>query len=106
MATNISSDIRRAVDTGKVVFGQKQCQKEMLKGKGELLIVSKNMPGSEKERIKYIAEVNNKKIVEVEQTGISLGSVCGKPFVVSTLLVLDAGKSNILEKLKEEKTKK
>jgi large subunit ribosomal protein L30e len=92
-----NKEIRRAVDTGKVAFGFKQCQKELAKGNGELIIISTNMNPSEKEKLKYIAEIGEKAIFDYDKTGLVLGSVCGKPFVVSAMIVLDKGKSKVTE---------
>jgi len=92
-----NKEIRRAVDTGKVAFGYKQCQKELAKGNGEIIIISSNMKPAEKEKLKHIAEVEGKKVYNYDNNGLVLGSVCGKPFVVSTMIVLDKGKSNVTE---------
>ncbi|MFA6065481.1 MAG: 50S ribosomal protein L30e [archaeon] len=97
VAVDLNKEIRRAVDTGKVIFGYDQSQKKLLSGEGELLIVCKNMQKNDKETIKQIANVESKKYYEYPENGLVLGSVCGKPFVVSALLVLDAGKSKVME---------
>jgi len=97
VAMDLNKEIRRAVDTGKVIFGYDQSQKKLLNGEGELLIVCKNMPKNDKEIIKQIANVENKKYYEYPENGLVLGSVCGKPFVISAMLVLDAGKSKVME---------
>ncbi len=92
-----NKEIRRAVDTGKVSFGYKTCQKNLLKGEGELIIVSSNMPGNEKETLEQLAKVEGKKFYMFQDSGLVLGSICGKPFVVSAMIVLDKGKSKVLE---------
>ena len=97
MVVDANKEIRRAVDTGKVAFGFKQCQKELAKGNGELIIISKNMQPSEKEKLKHIAQIGEKKVVDYDKSGLVLGSVCGKPFVVSAMIILDKGKSNVTE---------
>jgi large subunit ribosomal protein L30e len=93
----INTEIRRAVDTGKVSFGERQCLKSLAKGIGELVIVSETLPHNEREKIEHIAKIENKKFYVFAGNGLALGSVCGKPFVVSTMLVLDAGKSKLIE---------
>lgn len=97
MDVEANKEIRRAVDTGKVVFGTKVAKKKILSGEGEMIIVSNNIPENEKEVLKHLANVENKKFYEYVETGLVLGSVCGKPFTVSVMLVLDAGKSKVLE---------
>jgi large subunit ribosomal protein L30e len=92
-----TKEIRRAVDTGKVSFGYDSCRKNILKGAGEMVIVCANLPHNSKEALKHLAEVEGKKFFEFPENGLVLGSVCGKPFVVSAMLVLDKGKSNVLE---------
>ncbi|MEI7960981.1 MAG: 50S ribosomal protein L30e [archaeon] len=97
MAADANKEIRRAVDTGKVAFGYRECQKKILAGTGEMVIVSKNMPKNEKETLKQIVIVEGKKFYEYAETGLVLGSVCGKPFVVSAMLIIESGKSKVLE---------
>ena len=97
MDVEANKEIRRAVDTGKVVFGTKVARKKILAGEGEMVIVSSNMPTNEKETLKQLVTVEGKKFYEFSDTGLVLGSVCGKPFTVSVMLVLEAGKSKVLE---------
>ena len=97
MDVEANKEIRRAVDTGKVVFGTKVARKKILAQEGEMVIVSSNMPTNEKETLKQLVTVEGKKFFEYSDTGLVLGSVCGKPFTVSVMLVLDAGKSKVLE---------
>lgn len=92
-----NKEIRRAVDTGTVAFGLKVCKKNLLSGKGELIIVSKNLPKNDKESLAQLAKVEGKKFLEYPDNGLVLGSVCGKPFVISAMVVLEAGKSKVLE---------
>jgi large subunit ribosomal protein L30e len=80
-----------------VVFGTKVAKKKLLAGEGEMLIISNNIPLSEKETLKHLTNMEGKKFYEYPETGLVLGSVCGKPFTISTILVLDAGKSKVLE---------
>jgi large subunit ribosomal protein L30e len=97
MAVDANKEIRRAVDTGKVSFGLKTCQKNLMQGVGELIIVSNNMPLNEKEKLEQLAKTENKRFFVYQDTGLALGSICGKPFVVSAMVILDKGKSKVLE---------
>lgn len=97
MALDIPKEIRRAVDTGSVVFGYRSAEKNILKGKGEIVIISRNCPPRLVEKIRQVSQVAEIPFFEFEGTGLELGSICGKPFLVSALLVLDKGKSKVLE---------
>ena len=98
-------EIRRAVDTGKVIFGERTAEKNVLKGIGEVLILSQNIKQATKERLEHYAKLSEIELLEFNGTAKELGSVCGKPFPVQAMVVLNAGKSNIKEAGKEENKK-
>ncbi len=97
---DVSREIRRAVDTGAVSFGNKQAEKSVLKGVAELIIISSNAPLALNERMRQLCTVSNVSLYKFEGTGLSLGSICGKPFVVSVLAIEKAGKSKVLDAVK------
>jgi len=99
----INKEIRRAVDTGKVEFGSKQVKKLLLRGKAQIVIFTKNMPDTEKEDFHSLSEVSGIKSYDYAGTALELGSVCGKPFSILTMAILDEGKSKLLDSLKEKK---
>ena len=96
-AVDSTKEIRRAVDTGKVVFGTNQAEKSLKNGSAKLLIIAKNAPQLSREKLVSFAENGKTPFHLFEGTGIELGSVCGKPFTVSAMAVEDAGKSRVLE---------
>ncbi len=102
MAIVASKEIRRAVDTGKVIFGLRGVEKTILTEKGEIVIVSSNIPKLTKERLKEQAKHSNIPLYGYEGNAKDLGAICGKPFVVSALLVKDTGKSNVMQLAKEQ----
>lgn len=104
---DVKKEIRRAVDSGKVLFGLRLAEKNLLKGSAQLLIISESIPGLAREKIENQARLAEVPFYVFSGSGHELGAVCGKPFVVSALLVKDAGKSKLLsEVLKESKPRK
>ena len=99
---DVNKEIRRAVDTGKVLFGVKQAEKSVLKGAAGLIVISSNATKQHMERIKQLCSVNSIPVLEFQGTGLGLGSVCGKPFVVSVLIIEAPGKSKIMDAVKEK----
>ncbi|MEK6821338.1 MAG: 50S ribosomal protein L30e [archaeon] len=100
-------EIRRAVDTGKVIFGVKESAHALRHGDGMLLVMAQNTPSEAKETLAHLSQLSEIPLYIYEGTGMDLGNVCGKPYVVSTLLVEDAGKSKVMDVLlvsTEEKT--
>ncbi len=96
-AIDANKEVRRAVDTGEVVFGQREAEKSLLKGEAQLLIISGNTPQLVKEKLQAQAGVAGIPIYEFKGTGLELGSVCGKPFGILSMTILKPGKSNVLE---------
>ncbi len=103
MDADLSKEIRRSVDTGKVLFGTRSVEKILLKDSAKLVIFSSNIPSFEKERLMHFSNVSGTPFLDFEGNALELGRVCGKPFVVSTMIVTDVGKSKILSSMKEKK---
>jgi len=99
---DVSREIRRAVDTGKVLFGEKQAEKSVLKGAAELIVISSNAPVRSKERVKQLCSVAGVPIFGFNGNGLALGSVCGKPFVVAVLSIENKGKSKVMDAVKQK----
>ncbi len=90
-------EIRRAVDTGKVLFGARESLYALKHGEGQLVVITSTSPPLSTEEMNHIAQLSTIPVYVFEGNGQELGSVCGKPFVISTLLVLDEGKSKVLQ---------
>ncbi|MBS3069505.1 50S ribosomal protein L30e [Candidatus Micrarchaeota archaeon] len=98
----LSKAIRMAVDSGQVEFGSRSSFKRALLGKSKLIVLSSNCPEFTKNDIQKFCKLSSIPILEFEGTSIELGSVCGKPFPVSSLCIQDAGNSTILSFAKKE----
>ncbi len=89
--------IRQAVDTGKVLLGTKQSLQAVRNGEAKLVVVAANCPPDAKDDLMRYAGLAGVPVYEYGGSGIELGAVCGKPYVVSMLAVIEAGDSDILE---------
>ncbi len=99
---DLNREIRRAVDTGKVLFGQKKGEKTLLTQSALMVIVTKNTPKKIAERMQHYCTLSNTPLLQFPGTGVELGAVCGKPFVVSVLLVKDEGNSKLVTSFKKQ----
>ncbi|WP_459201216.1 50S ribosomal protein L30e [Methanococcus sp. CF] len=99
---DINRAIRVAVDTGKVALGTKQAIKNIKHGEGQLVIIADNCAKDVKEDIFYYTQLSETPVYTHQATSIELGAICGKPFPVSALLVLEPGNSAILNVNNEE----
>ncbi|QUH23037.1 50S ribosomal protein L30e [Methanobacterium alkalithermotolerans] len=89
--------IRVAVDTGVVTLGSEKSIQALKLGKGKLAIVAGNSPEDIKEDVAYYARLSDIPVYTYDGTSVELGSVCGKPFTVATLVINEPGDSTILE---------
>ena len=95
-AVDFNREIRRAVDTGKVIFGTKQGEKSLLTGKAKLMVIAANTPDLSRERFMHLAKIAGVPCISFEGSGLQLGGVCGKPFSILIMSVEDAGKSTLI----------
>jgi large subunit ribosomal protein L30e len=94
---DVDRGIRVAVDTGDVTLGSEKSIQSLKLGKGQLVVVAKNSPKEILEDVKYYSKLSQIPIHTFNGTSVDLGSVCGKPFTVATLVINDPGDSTILE---------
>ncbi len=93
---DIGNDIRLAVDTGKTVLGSRAVLRS-ISGSGALAVIVASK--GKKEVIGdliHLCGVAQIKVLAFPGNSLELGAVCGKPYSVNALAVLDAGSSNIL----------
>jgi len=100
---DLNREIRRAVDTGKVLFGRKQGEKTLLTKNAQMIILTKNTPKKITERVQHYCKLSNTPVIVFPGTNVELGAVCGKPFSVSVLLVQEEGNSKLLSAPKKSK---
>ena len=94
---DLERELKTSIRTGKVILGAKRTLKIVKNSRAKLIIVARNAPETFKERIKYYASLAKYPVWEFPGTSLELGSLCGKPFSVSALAVIDEGESEILK---------
>jgi large subunit ribosomal protein L30e len=90
---DFNASLRRAIKTGNVILGQHNTQKSIKEGKAQIVVVAQNCPE------KFRTQLNSNQnlfIHTFEGSSVALGKACGKPFMVSTLAIVDPGESDIL----------
>ena len=87
---DIGRALKSAISTGKVEFGVDQTTKAVKDGKAQMVILARNCPSTE---LKGDIGV---KVHVYDGNNRELGALCGKPFSVSALVIIDKGSSNIL----------
>ncbi len=92
----VSKEIGQAVATGKVVIGAAQSIKILKRGQAKLVVAASNCEQNILADVKHYAALANVPIHMFGGTSENLGLACGKPFLVSVLVIVNPGSSNIL----------
>ena len=94
-----SKEINVAVKTGDVLLGEKSVLSEMSMGSLKLIVLAKNTPRELKNKVKMFNNCLEEPIPIYTSRNSSwdLGAICGKPFWISALGVLNVGDSSIME---------
>jgi large subunit ribosomal protein L30e len=90
---DFKTSLFRALKTGTVVLGPVRTEKCVSEGTARMIIVARNCPTTIRTKI---TGKMNPFIHTFEGSSLTLGNVCGKPFSVSTLAIIDPGESDIL----------
>ncbi|MGC8676151.1 MAG: 50S ribosomal protein L30e [Candidatus Micrarchaeia archaeon] len=94
---DLSEDLRLAVETGSVSFGLKEATNAVTSGKAKAVIVASSGKGGGLGDIAHICKISGTRLIVFGGNPMELGAVCGKPFGVSALAILDSGASKLLE---------
>ncbi|MBN1786129.1 MAG: 50S ribosomal protein L30e [Candidatus Methanofastidiosa archaeon] len=93
---DIAREIRKAMETGKVIIGTDKSLVALKTGDAKIIIYANNCKKESKDDLDYYSKLGNVPTLAYKGTGVDLGMVCGKPFVVSMIAVLSPGESMIL----------
>lgn len=96
MTIDIEKELKVAFKSGKVTYGYRSSVRSIIRGKAKLVIVTENMPKAMKDYIIQLTRPLNIQIYSFPGSSLNLGSLCGKPFFISSLVVEDPGESEIL----------
>jgi len=94
---DLKDSLTGVIRTGKIIIGSKETKNALLTGNLKLTILSKNCPEDIKEDIIYYSLISKTPYKIVNEDSNELGSLCGKPFPVSTIGIVDVGDSDILD---------
>jgi large subunit ribosomal protein L30e len=90
---NLVKIVRSAVDSNNVVLGTKETLKKIMVGKVKFVVVASNCEKSSREDLDRYSKMSGTEVKEFEGSSVELGEVCGKPYVVSMLGILNGEES-------------
>jgi large subunit ribosomal protein L30e len=68
----------------------------------DLVIIAENSPAAAREELEYYAKFSGVPLVEYPGTSWDLGEACGRPHMVSALIIRDEGDSRLTDRLAED----
>lgn len=91
---DISRQLKNAIATGNLRFGQRQAVGACAAGEVKIIILAANCPNE------FVDDLHARhpEVTMFRTTMVNreLGIACGKPFPVSTISIIDAGESDLL----------
>ncbi len=94
---DLSTNIRLAVDSGDVALGLNKVLGSVKKNEAKLIVVAAKSRSDILQDITHISKVSNIKHIQFNGNSMELGALCGKPYSVSVLSIINPGHSKILE---------
>lgn len=91
---DFGKQLKNAISSGKMTFGQRQAIDSCESGKAKLLIFAANCPRGYIDSI--LSSHPDVPMHQTEMVNRELGAACAKPFAISTICVLDEGSSELL----------
>ena len=101
---SIISSLSLVTKSGKYKLGITQTLSALRKGEAKLVIFASNISPTDKSLIEYYAMLGQCDILPFDGDNVDLGTACGKLFRGSVITIIDAGDSEILNMIKEQKT--
>lgn len=78
--------VKESLKSGKAILGYRESIKFLKLNKPKFVIIAENTPKEMKDDIYYVVDDKNK-IKIFNGTSIELGTLCGKPFPVTTIVI-------------------
>tara|TARA_B100000214_G_scaffold328577_1_gene267795 strand:+ start:1363 stop:1659 length:297 start_codon:yes stop_codon:yes gene_type:complete len=91
---DLTRNLKQALSTGKVVFGQRETMGACSNGHARLVLVAANCPEA------FLSDIVDSHpsvpVHRVQMVNRQLGAACARPFSISALCIIDAGQSELM----------
>ncbi|AEH60377.1 ribosomal protein L7Ae/L30e/S12e/Gadd45 [Methanosalsum zhilinae DSM 4017] len=92
MEINVDKSLIKAIRTGSVIIGSTRTVEAAEKSEAKMVVLASNCPEDIREKI----ENTDVPVLNYYGTSVELGPVCGKPFTIAAMAIMDPGESDIL----------
>ena len=94
---SLENELKTVLKTGKVIIGAKRSIQAIKLGKAKAVVLATLIPKWIESDVLYYAKLSGVRVIRYKGSSYDLGALCGKPFPISTIAILDPGDSRILE---------
>jgi large subunit ribosomal protein L30e len=94
---DFNNDIRLAVNTGEVSIGHRDVIRSISSSKAQVVVVAAKARKELVNDIYHMVNIANVKLIKFDGNSLDLGTLCGKPYPVSSIAVISPGNSGILK---------
>ena len=91
---DLTRNLKQALSTGKVIFGQRETMGACSKGDARLVLVAANCPEAFPSDI--VDSHPGVPVHRVQMVNRQLGAACARPFSISALCIIDPGQSELM----------
>ncbi len=94
---NVEKEIRIAVDTGEVIMGERRTLRTAKAKEVKMVIRASNCRQKAGTELKKCAGITELPLYEFNGSSVELGAICGRPYLVSMLGIVNPGDSDVLK---------
>ncbi len=94
--TDLARDLRLAVDTGKVAIGTNEVERAINTSSAKMVVVASNGKKEAVADIAHLCNIGGIKFIKFDTGSLEFGAICGKPYSINAVAIIEPGNSNIL----------
>ncbi|MDE1861093.1 MAG: 50S ribosomal protein L30e [Candidatus Micrarchaeota archaeon] len=94
--SDLNNDVRLAVDTGKVNLGYREVLRAIHDNKAKTVVLAAKGKKDIINDINHLCRIAGIRTIMFGGNSVELGAICGKPYSINSLAILDPGNSNVL----------
>ncbi len=95
--TGLEGEIKQVLKSGKYILGYRKSIRAIKTGKARAVVIASKIPKWMEDDVVYYAKLGDIPVIKFKGTSYELGMVCGKPFPVAVMAILDPGTSRITD---------
>lgn len=84
---SLSDEIQSAIKNGNAIIGVRESLKHIRTSSSKMIVVAENIPATLEKEIRHNSKISNVRLEVFNGSSKDLGTICGKPFPVSVLVV-------------------